>query len=306
MRTNLFYNNYISELDSSYDCIILGVNNDEDIRKSNKVLEDLKKKFIKIKLFIIFDFDNLLDEKLNSNFLIIKDIKKDENDYRILIKENLEKLEIKTINIFLTGLERELILILVFLLEKWQYFISVTHITCDKYDYYEITTYEKVPQNLMFFSGNLQLSKPPALIILPGYEKEVVKIFVNYYEPSLLYIGNGSIDPLEKMQNLREDEIVQSLKEFYRNPEMIIKEFDYSPSDIDKTFEELKKLVVNLDNYNVILACCSTKLATISIYLFHKYYPNSQIVYLDAQRKITTNIMRSVITYKLNPIQNQK
>ena len=186
-----------------------------------------------------------------------------------------------------TGISREnLLIILHFLRTSNKSNVKIVYISCE-YGKYQIIDY-RTPQNNKFFEGRLSLGKPTAMIILAGYEKMACEVLINTYQPNKLFIG-FSQDSIEKGQNLPErvsvDELVQN---YMGKVDMTVYEFEYKVNDFLTTYESLCKLVVDNDlknKYNIIIASCTSKLATVGMYLFHEKFPEAQYVYTTGTPK---------------------
>ncbi len=315
MISKTTYLNYFNE-SSEEDCLIWGFGHEK--RNSLDVLNSWKNRTKNAK-FIIFtaikDKNDLIDYLCSLNL---------QNEPIVIVFDNLGELEDKNLTEFVsyfdnqksdckitidvTGISREHLLIILHLLRSGgKTNIQIAYISCE-YGEYKVKNYS-LPQNIKFYQGKPKLGKPIVMILLAGYEKMACEVIINTYQPNLLFIGSSS-KPIEKNQNLPERATVNELtKNYTGKADMTTKEFEYKADDFIGTFKALCNLIENnsLNNdYNIILASCTSKLATIGMYLLHEKYPETQCVYTVGEKEDLSKEVLNVFQKKLPKRSNDQ
>ena len=310
MISKTTYQNYFDK-PSRVDCLIWGLGHEK--RNSLQILDDWKNKTENAK-FIIFtasadkeilikhiDTLNLNDEILIVEFNELGELE-DKNLTEFVSYFDNQKSNCK-ITIDVTGISREHLLIILHLLRSsGKTDIKITYISCE-YGKYKVKNYS-LPQNIRFFEGKPILGKPTAMILLAGYEQMACEVIINTYQPNLLFIGFSG-KPIEKNQNLPERATVNELtKNYTGKADMVTKEFEYKANDFNDTFKSLSNLIEEnslINNYNIILASCTSKLATVGMYLLHEKYPEAQCVYTVGKKEDLSKRVLNVFQKKLPP-----
>jgi len=301
MISKTTFQNYFS-LESNENCVIWGLGNEK--RNAIDVLKYWIKKNPSAYYIIIVSedqkyevFQELRDSNTNYLFLTVNEHIEFEKESLRQFVDYISSLSNETrITLDVTGIFRENLLIILHLLRTLtQCRIKIVYISC-VYGAYNVNNYTP-PKNVLFFEGNPVLGCPTVLILLAGYENMACEVLINTYQPNLLYIG-FSKKPIEENQNLPELASVNKLTENYIGKvDMAINSFKYTADDFAKTFESLCQLVTenNLDkNFNIILASCTSKLATVGLFLFHERYPKSQFVYTIGNKEDLSNDILNV------------
>ncbi len=132
--------------------------------------------------------------------------------------------------------------------------------------------------NVVGFSGNFDVLKPVALIILSGFEKERPVNLIEAYEPQEVFLGvsNPAVQDAFGRRNI--DSQLELLD--YSN----VQKFDFSARDIKECYNNIENVVKEKsDQYNIVLAPLCTKLSTVACFLVAKKYPDLQLVYCYPQ-----------------------
>lgn len=302
------YQNYFDK-PSREDCLIWGFGHEK--RNSLQVLSDWKNKTKNAKIIILTSNE---DKKILVDHLDLLNLN---NEVLIIEFDNFGELEDKNLTEFVsyfdnqksnckitidvTGISREHLLIILHLLRSsGKSNIQIAYISCE-YGKYKVGNYS-LPQNIKFFEGKPILGKPIAMILLAGYEKMACEVIINTYQPNLLFIG-FSDKPIEQNQNLPERATVNELtKNYTGKADMITREFEYKADDFNETFKSLSNLIEKNslnNNYNIILASCTSKLATVGMYLLHEKYPEAQCVYTAGKKEDLSKKVLNVFQKKL-------
>lgn len=308
MISKTTYQNYFDK-PSRADCLIWGFGHEK--RNSLQVLSDWKNKTKNAKIIILTSNE---DKKILVDHLDLLNLN---NEVLIIEFDNFGELEDKNLTEFVsyfdnqksnckitidvTGISREHLLIILHLLRSsGKSNIQIAYISC-KYGKYKVGNYS-LPQNIKFFEGKPILGKPIAMILLAGYEKMACEVIINTYQPNLLFIG-FSDKPIEQNQNLPERATVNELtKNYTGKADMITREFEYKADDFNETFKSLSNLIEKNslnNNYNIILASCTSKLATVGMYLLHEKYPEAQCVYTAGKKEDLSKKVLNVFQKKL-------
>lgn len=294
MISKTTYQNYFDK-SSCVDCLIWGYGHEQ--RNSLQVLSDWKNKTKNANIVI---FTASEDKEILVDYLNLSNL-----NHKVLIIEfdNFGELEDKNLTEFVsyfdnqnsnfkitidvTGISREHLLIILHLLRSsGKSNIQIVYISCE-YGEYKVKNYS-LPHNIKFFEGKPILGKPIVMILLAGYEKMACEVIINTYQPNLLFIGFSGT-PIEKNQNLPERTKVNELvKNYTGTADMITKEFEYKADDFNETFKSISNLIEENslnNNFNIILASCTSKLATVGMYLLHEKYPEAQCVYTVGKKE---------------------
>ena len=133
-------------------------------------------------------------------------------------------------------------------------------------------------RNVVGFPGFFNPAYKNHMIILTGFEKERATKLVELFEPDVLSIGYGSQptdkNHLETMNKMKED-----FNDWFGNIGVPWTKFDFSCSEIDTTISQVKEIIDNGRNENIILVPLNTKLSTISVALIALKKKEIQIVY---------------------------
>ena len=308
MKSKTTYQSYF-KLSSNEDCVIWGYGKEK--RNSIEVLKKWLTKTPTSKFVVIVpkeEKQSVLNVYTESNYntenLLLIEINNGQLDEGQL-KEFVDYIEHQSCNleitIDVTGISREHLLILLHLLRTMcTSDINIVYISCE-YGDYKVEDY-LAPKNNKFFEGAPMLGKPSAMILLAGYETMACKVLINTYQPNKLFIG-FSKHPIEDNQNLPERASIDLLMQNYTGKaDMVVQEFEYKADDFIETYDSLCNLIKenNLeDNYNIILASCTSKLATIGMYLFHEKYPKAQYVYTSGKQEDISKEILNVFEKKL-------
>lgn len=310
MMLKTTYQSYFSEY-ANIDCLIWGYGHEQrnsiDVFKmwfkNNRnakfivfIEKNYRKTFDKDIISLDFQYGNLLVIEFDNKGLI------DHNHLKEFITYLDSQNDTREFTIDVTGVSREHLLIILHLLRTTHKSnIKIVYISCE-YGKYSVENYT-LPQNNKFFEGKPVLGQPTAMILLAGYENMACKVLINAYQPNKLFIG-FSDTPIESNQNLPERASVDMLTQDYiGEADMTIEEFEYKANDFSATYKSLCDLVkkYHLENeYNIILSSCTSKLATIGMYLFHEDYPETQYVYTIGKKKDISQKMLNVFEIPLS------
>lgn len=126
-------------------------------------------------------------------------------------------------------------------------------------------------------------SKKLLLVILNGFEEERTEQIIQCFEPSKLIVGKphkeGSINDNLNSISCSKFEI---LKSRYNN--LILKEFDFSCTEIDYTIAELNKIIEEFSDYNIVISPLNNKVSTIATAIVGLQHDDVQICYASANQ----------------------
>lgn len=138
-------------------------------------------------------------------------------------------------------------------------------------------------RTVLGYSGDHELSKENALIVIVGYEYERAVRIIDAIEPDFLTIGYSNGDSSTTKNNYDANagyaQLVKSLAAYYeQTPDFVI----YS-NDPYKTFEAIKSKLKLIENEkNVTIVPMNNKISTVGIAMIGLAYPKVQICYAPA------------------------
>jgi hypothetical protein len=186
---------------------------------------------------------------------------------------------VKNITVDSTAFNRESLLILFGLIDS--YFPSakrrVLYVSPDGYGDWLSAGFQQV-RNVIGLGGLQDPTKRTLLAVLYGFEHHRAIKTIEEYEPSVVLLGFGGnpTDVEFLKRNLEELDKVKKLALTQQE----VQEFDFPADNITACAGRLEEVLgPHVDNYNVVIAPMSTKLSTLSAYLFARNHPQVQISY---------------------------
>ncbi|MEZ0183734.1 hypothetical protein AB9T89_15935 [Flavobacterium oncorhynchi] len=157
-------------------------------------------------------------------------------------------------------------------------------------------------RSIIGYSGLHSPSKKLMLIVLNGFDEERTEHIIECFEPDKIVLGkpnkSGSINPsLNLISCSRYDRI----KEKYKN--LISQEFEFSCVDINFTIKEVKKIIDNNTDYNIVISPLNNKVSTIAVAISAIENEEVQVCYASAnQYNIDTKCIASnyFLVYNFN------
>jgi hypothetical protein len=186
---------------------------------------------------------------------------------------------VKNVTVDSTAFNRESLLILFGLLDS--YFPSakkrVLYVSPEGYGDWLSTGFQQV-RNVIGLGGLQDPAKRTLLAVLYGFEHHRAIKTIEEHEPSKVLLGFGGT-PTEVeflRRNLEELDKVRKLALSQQE----VQEFEFPADNIATCAVRLEEMLEpHLDGYNIVIAPMSTKLSTLSAYLFAKKHPQVQISY---------------------------
>lgn len=130
----------------------------------------------------------------------------------------------------------------------------------------------KEPRIVYKLGGELELGWPTKLLIIPGYDAERVKQLIETFEPKETILVCHNDDHNNKECMVTKDKV--------KNYEPDVREFRYNIYCEDLGLKEIMSETKSLfKNSNVMMASLGTKVTSIPLYIMHKKYKNSSLVY---------------------------
>lgn len=129
------------------------------------------------------------------------------------------------------------------------------------------------PRIVYKLGGELRLGWPTKLLILPGYDAERVKQLIGAFEPVETILGyhNG---------NSHGNQERRVTKEQIKDYEPDVRDFEFDAYGEDFGFEKIVSETESLfKESNVIMASLGAKVTSIPLYIMHKKFLNSSLVY---------------------------
>jgi hypothetical protein len=186
---------------------------------------------------------------------------------------------VKNITVDSTAFNRESLLILFGLLDS--YFPSakkrVLYVSPEGYGDWLSTGFQQV-RNVIGLGGLQNPAKRTLLAVLYGFEHHRAIKTIEEHEPSKVLLGfGGSPTEVEFLKrNLEELDKVRKLALSQQE----VQEFEFPADGIATCAARLEEvLALHLESYNLVIAPMSTKLSTLSAYLFARKHPQVQISY---------------------------
>lgn len=183
--------------------------------------------------------------------------------------------EIKSVTVDITTFNRESLLTLLNLINRWyaNITIDVLYVSPEEYGGWLSRGHKKI-RNVVGFTGIHDSDNSTALIVLSGFEKNRTYKIVEEIEPAVLYLGLGE----EPTQEGFYEENKQS-QEKIRNRQDT-REFGFPTNDVGKCERVIDNIVSgNIDEHNIILAPMNTKLSTVGCWKAARGYDSLQIMY---------------------------
>ena len=129
------------------------------------------------------------------------------------------------------------------------------------------------PRIVYKLGGELQLGWPTKLLILSGYDAERVKQLIETFEPKETILGCHDGDSHGNQER-------RVTKEKIKGYEPGIRDFEFDAYGEDFGFEKIMSETESLfKESNVIMASLGPKITSIPLYLMHKKFLNSSLVY---------------------------
>lgn len=129
------------------------------------------------------------------------------------------------------------------------------------------------PRIVYKLGGELQLGWPTKLLILPGYDAERVKQLVDTFGPVVTVLGCHDGDDHENKRRI-------VTKKEVKNYEPNVRDFEFNAYSENLGFNKIVSETESLfDKANVIMASLGPKVTSIPLYMMHKRYPSSALVY---------------------------
>jgi len=129
------------------------------------------------------------------------------------------------------------------------------------------------PRIVYKLGGELQLGWPTKLLILPGYDAERVKQLIETFEPVETILGCHGGDSHENQER-------RVTKEKIKSCEPDVRDFEFDAYSKDYGFEKIvSETELLFKGSNVIMASLGPKVTSIPLYVIHKKFLNSSLVY---------------------------
>lgn len=129
------------------------------------------------------------------------------------------------------------------------------------------------PRMVYKLGGELQLGWPTKLLILTGYDAERVKQLIETFEPKETILGYHD----GKSHGNQERRVT---KEKIKGYESDVRDFEFDAYSVDFGFEKIMSETKSLfEESNVIMASLGPKVTSIPLYMIHKKFLNSSLVY---------------------------
>ncbi len=129
------------------------------------------------------------------------------------------------------------------------------------------------PRIVYKLGGELQLGWPTKLLILPGYDAERVKQLIETFEPKETILGCHNGDDLGNQE-------LRVTKEKIKVYEPDVRDFEFDAYGEDFGYEKIMGETESLfKESNVIMASLGPKVTSIPLYMIHKKFLNSSLVY---------------------------
>lgn len=138
-------------------------------------------------------------------------------------------------------------------------------------------------RSIIGYSGLHSPSKKLMLLILNGFDEERTEHIIECFEPDKIIIGKpneiGSINPSLNAISCTKYETIK-LK--YQN--LITEEFEFSCIDINITVNELKKIIANNNEFNIVISPLNNKISTIAVAITAIENEEVQVCYASANQ----------------------
>ncbi len=136
----------------------------------------------------------------------------------------------------------------------------------------------KTIRNVVGYPGCFNPAYKDHLIVLTGFEKERTTKLVELFDPDVLSFGYGS-EPTDSNHQDTMAKMKDDFNAWFRNLGLPSNSFDFSCSSIDRTVNQVKEIINNSKNENIVLVPLNTKLSTISAALVALKDIRVQVVY---------------------------
>jgi hypothetical protein len=121
-------------------------------------------------------------------------------------------------------------------------------------------------------------SRKSHLIVLVGFEDERAGKLIEMYEPAVLSLGVGSVDPVSERLSFVNETYYGNLMATHYGA----KKFEFSPTDASSVRDVILEQAQRFGDYNVVVAPMNTKISTLGAALAAIKNPDIQICYSRA------------------------
>jgi len=134
-------------------------------------------------------------------------------------------------------------------------------------------------RSVIGYPGEIDSLKKTHLIIMSGIELNRAKAIIEAYEPFSVSLGMVPEDESVLSSVYRRN---LELRNFLtRHFDQISSEFDFSASNVSSIKDLLKRIVADLDAYNIVLAPLNTKMSTLAAGAVAQENPKIQLCYAE-------------------------
>lgn len=231
----------------------------------------------------LFKFSTKVAFEKNRPLLNIDNLIGKLGDSTVSLKQN------KNILVDITTLTREMIFILIYFFKNvnpinknnvtFVYNPAIEYST-DKKNISEkwLSKGVKDIRTVLGYSGMFLPDRKLALILLVGFEQERAKKLIDYFEPSVVFLGHASIDGAitPELQEINK-KIYEDLKCLLS---ITIEQFEFSCITPGETKEKIDGLICSLKKeYNIVIASLNNKISSIGVAFSALENPEVQICY---------------------------
>ena len=152
-----------------------------------------------------------------------------------------------------------------------------------KYVYYKPLNYNKEwlskdpsnPRLLLKHSGISKLDIDIALVIISGFDTERIRHLIDFYEPTVVYLGIQQGTQFENDIRNNIDIHLNDYKGYYEINQFSID--SYSP---DNGFEAVSNVIKKVKNYNIIISSLGPKPSSLALYKCYMDNPEIALAYV--------------------------
>ncbi|MFB9862264.1 hypothetical protein [Rufibacter immobilis] len=180
----------------------------------------------------------------------------------------------------ITTMPREIIWSLLFFLRQNENCtIDYVYYKPKKYTDKWLSKEPQKPQLLFKHSGITEIGKPTALIIITGFDVDRTRQLINFYEPNLTVLGIQTGNQFDNTGRNEKSKHISECKGLTN-----FKDFSIDAYSNDHGFNTLKKEIMKLKKYNIIISSLGPKLTTIPVYKLIIEFPEVAISYVSSKQ----------------------